>query len=66
MKELAVRYQNELKFKIVFAFEVMDFIAWFGHPRGLKFHLLNQFFCNLKASNNLGRFSIVPTSHVKI
>ena len=41
---MAVRYQNEFKFKIVFAFVVLDAIAWFNHPKGLKIYPLNLFF----------------------
>ena len=63
---MAVRYQNKFKFKIVFAFVVLDSIAWFDHPRGSKFYILNFFFCNLKAINKLARRSIVPTSLMKI
>ena len=41
---MAVRYENKFKFKIVFAFVVLYSIAWFDHPRGSKFDLLNLFF----------------------
>ena len=44
IREMAVKYQDKIKFKIVFAFVVLDFIAWLNHPRGSKVYLLNPFF----------------------
>ena len=40
---MAVRYQDKIKFKIVFAFTVLDFIAWLNHPKGSNFYSVYLF-----------------------
>ena len=43
IREMAVKYQDKIKFKIVFAFMVLDFIAWLNHPKGSNFYSIYLF-----------------------
>ena len=50
LKEMAVEFQDKIKFKIVFAFVVLDSNAWLNHPRRSKFHHLYLIFYKHRTS----------------
>ena len=49
---MAVEFQDKIKFKIVFAFVVLNSIAWFSHPRGSKSYYVYLFFIPKIRHNN--------------